>query len=345
MLVITSMRSGGRPRVTIRSGVASSFVLRASAVNPKALSAPASRAAFSAVGSTKRSRSPVARGRPCTARACAPTIRKRTRAPHNNPMNSLHSGGSVTVDPPGQLPQRLDGGEPLADRPRLPISRFVTARFERRRPLPLRHGRGASHTAVSLARTWRRAWVSRQGVTKDVVILSLPRAVSRRARPALTHPSRHTTVGPLRARPERCRRVAEEHRHLLPLAFAGAAGAEHPSGGRRRLRLAGREARAAVAAEFLLRAVRGAARRARRRQGASAFAAEAARGGVLVGASVATHRVRAYHEGADRRMRVSSRVTPARGARRSDRDRRALRAPSPCVACVEGRRGTGRRGA
>lgn len=140
MLVITSIRNGGRPIVAIRSGTAKSRARRPSSGYPKARRASATRRAFSVVGSIRMSRSPVARGRPWIASACAPTIRNRTRAADNEPMNSLHSRGTFTVDPPRNLAQCLDGRQPLFDRARHPIAPLRGGCLARGRPFqPPRH--------------------------------------------------------------------------------------------------------------------------------------------------------------------------------------------------------------
>jgi hypothetical protein len=58
---------------------------------PKAASARTTRAPFSSEGSTHKSRSAVARGRPCTASAYAPTTRNRTSATANAFNRSMKS--------------------------------------------------------------------------------------------------------------------------------------------------------------------------------------------------------------------------------------------------------------
>jgi hypothetical protein len=141
MLVMRSMRSGSRPSDTIRSRSAKRGACRARAGKPKAPSTRPSLRALAGVGSTRMSRSAVARGRPCAASACAPTITKRTRSAHNKPMSSLQSGGSFTVDPPGELPDRLDGRHALCDGPRAPVSQLAPRRGLGRRPTKASHHR------------------------------------------------------------------------------------------------------------------------------------------------------------------------------------------------------------
>lgn len=132
---------------------------RASAPKPKARSARPSRSAFAADGSTKRSRSPVARGRPCTARACAPTITKRTRSEHNKPMSSLHSGGSFTVHPPRELADQFHGRDSLRQGPASPPSHLTGGGGLGRRPTivaPHRCERSLAHRPSMCERGARR---------------------------------------------------------------------------------------------------------------------------------------------------------------------------------------------
>ena len=58
---------------------------------PNSTRARQTRSALSAVGRTQMSRSPVARGRPCAARACAPTMRNSAPAANNAPNISPKS--------------------------------------------------------------------------------------------------------------------------------------------------------------------------------------------------------------------------------------------------------------
>lgn len=74
-LVITSIRKGGTPSVAMRSGIENSSICCANPVNPNSPSAAQTRCAFSREGSTQKSISPVARGRPCAAKAWAPTTK------------------------------------------------------------------------------------------------------------------------------------------------------------------------------------------------------------------------------------------------------------------------------
>src|SRR5438093_9701922 len=82
---------------------------------PNAPSARITRGAFAGVGSTQISRSPVARGRPCSANAYAPTTRKRTSAAMNSRNRSTKSGfiGQVASQSPDLLAQLPDPQDAL----------------------------------------------------------------------------------------------------------------------------------------------------------------------------------------------------------------------------------------
>src|SRR5678815_5079382 len=78
------------------------------------------------------SRSWVKRGRPCAARAWAPTSRYRTPWRFNAPRNSCHSGRSSTVQTPGGATDRLDRRDAFLDRGAQPVADIVRDRtFER----------------------------------------------------------------------------------------------------------------------------------------------------------------------------------------------------------------------
>jgi hypothetical protein len=65
------------------------------------------------------------------ARACAPTMRYRTRFAFNKPINSFQSGGSVAINSGGALPQCLDGGDTFGGAHALPIANLVGNRGAR----------------------------------------------------------------------------------------------------------------------------------------------------------------------------------------------------------------------
>src|SRR5207245_1407615 len=79
----------------------------------KAPSARTTRGAFCSVGSTQTSKSPVARGRPCTASAYAPTTRKRTSAATKARNRSRKSWFMRRVA--AQLPELLTEAPDLQD--------------------------------------------------------------------------------------------------------------------------------------------------------------------------------------------------------------------------------------
>lgn len=89
MLVSTSIRNGSRPRNTTVSARVSCSP--SSPRKPNASRARTTRRPLTSVGSTSTSRSPVRRGLPCAATACAPTMTNRTRFSLSNLKNSIQS--------------------------------------------------------------------------------------------------------------------------------------------------------------------------------------------------------------------------------------------------------------
>lgn len=111
--------------------------------------------AFARVGSTKMSRSAVARGRPFAASACAPTTRKRTRFKLNKRKNSFQSWGrSIDVDPWAAAPQRFDSGDACCDGLPCPIESLFASGLLGRGPHDLFHS--AQHSAFGPAARGQR---------------------------------------------------------------------------------------------------------------------------------------------------------------------------------------------
>lgn len=111
------------PDAFVRSGIKSAGDKpSASAGAPKSSSASRTRRAFSGSGRIQTSRSPVARGTPCAARACAPTTRNRVLARTRAASRSRKSGFTVRAPRPAHdahrdpLP-RVGGEEPAGGGP------------------------------------------------------------------------------------------------------------------------------------------------------------------------------------------------------------------------------------
>src|SRR5262249_39957727 len=82
----------------------------------KSRSAAWTRRALAGVGSTQTSKSPVNRGLPCAASACAPTTRKRTRWRRNRRKNSHQSAvNSSSGRDERRLTKRLHGRDAFFD--------------------------------------------------------------------------------------------------------------------------------------------------------------------------------------------------------------------------------------
>lgn len=133
-LVITSIRKGGTPSVAMRSGIENSSICCANPVNPNSPSAAQTRCAFSREGSTQKSISPVARGRPCAAKAWAPTTKYLTPWALNKLINSLHSTGRCIVNPKRSLPDCFRGEHPCFDGLTQPMPNLRSSRLLRGSP-------------------------------------------------------------------------------------------------------------------------------------------------------------------------------------------------------------------
>ena len=92
-LVMMSIRRGGKPICTIISGFARSCIVTPSVSTgaPNRTRADQTLATLSTWGSIHTSRSPVARGMPCTATAWAPTTRNRAWADSSSARRSVKS--------------------------------------------------------------------------------------------------------------------------------------------------------------------------------------------------------------------------------------------------------------
>jgi hypothetical protein len=121
---------------------------------PNASIARSSRSPLSAVGRTSRSRSPVNRGTPCRARACAPTTTNSTPWTFNDAQNSLKSGARSNELSPEKLDSRYTlgrgTGKPVRER-RIARGFEVEARDGERASIKLK-----LHGPIVPAGTYRR---------------------------------------------------------------------------------------------------------------------------------------------------------------------------------------------
>ena len=106
MLVMMSIRRGGDPIWTIVPSLARSCNVTPSVSTgaPNRTSADQTRGPLFTQGSIQTSRSPVARGMPCTATAWAPTTRNRARADSNSARMSLKSSFKPLLRGAGREP-------------------------------------------------------------------------------------------------------------------------------------------------------------------------------------------------------------------------------------------------
>ncbi len=112
-----SMRPWGHPILDVTPAAEKSASVSSVSGAPKARRACITRPTLSGVGSTQTSRSPVARGRPWTASASAPTTRNRTSA---SMTGRNRSTTSRLIKPPSEDPlflaERPDVGEAFSAR-------------------------------------------------------------------------------------------------------------------------------------------------------------------------------------------------------------------------------------
>ena len=126
-LVRMSMRRGETPNWMTISGFWRSAGRRSCRGAPNWMNACQTRSALSGVGRIQRSRSPVALGRPWTARAWAPTRRWSAPAPDNADNISTKSvgiGNGDSTECPGRDGEGPDEGKPLFGRER-PLVRGI----------------------------------------------------------------------------------------------------------------------------------------------------------------------------------------------------------------------------